>query len=129
VNPRKSIDELKLNGGANLQRALDRAPVRPLAKRAELERMFEEVKARRELALAEIRERGITIVVDKFHREKLYRAVVPNPAVKVAEAAERIMASLARLLNSDQGDGRPPGKSGEETLAEADALLKDAGIN
>lgn len=120
-NPRAAIKDLELSGSPNLSRALKREPVRPLAKRAEVEALLEEVKARRAEALADVRKNGMVLLQDKWGGKggrELIRVRVKNPSLTIAETCERTVASLVRLLNSDRGDGRELEQSAEDIMEE-----------
>jgi hypothetical protein len=109
MRPRAAIEDLKLIGNkGNLKRALTRPPEKVTAKRAELEEMFETVKARRAEALADIRENGQLIWQDKWSAGKLIRVRIINPAVKIAQQCERQLASLAKMLTNDNPDPAKP---------------------
>jgi hypothetical protein len=127
MRERTPISELILQGSPNLKRALSRPPEKrtALGKRAELEAMWKDLVERRDEALADIRENGLVISQDHFHREKLYLIKVPNPALKILQATERQLVQLARLLT--EATEAPGGKkSAEQLLRETEEMLGNA---
>jgi hypothetical protein len=125
---RTPIAELKLTGSPNLRRALRREPKRPrqLAKREELEELFQEIQARRREALTDVRANGAVIRQEHSNsRGAIYVVRVKNPALAVAENCERQLVQIARVLNADDGaPGEPERKSPAQVLADADKLVE-----
>ena len=108
MNPRTPVADLHLQGSPNLKRALDRGAEKPLAKRAELEQMFEEVTARRSEALADVKANGMVMLQDKYSaRGELYRVRIVNPSLVIAQKCEGQLASLARLLAQGPATAEP----------------------
>ena len=120
--PRTPISELEFYRSPNLARSKGYAPPKPLAKRAELEALYEEVKARRDEALADVKKNGLVIEQDKFNGRKVYLVRVVNPAVTIAAACERQLVSIARLLNSVPEDPKQE-KSTAEMIADFEKSL------
>src|ERR1700736_6097075 len=99
MNPRKSIEELKLTGSPHIKRSERREPQKQLAKRAELEQLFADVTERRREALADVKKNGQIINQEKSNsRGMLYIQKITNPALHIARQCELQLASLARLL-------------------------------
>ena len=86
--------------------------------------MFEDLRARRAEALADVRKNGLVILQDKFSaRGELYRVKVVNPCLAIARDAERQMASLSRMLGLDErrrAADKPDGL--EEMLRKAEGV-------
>jgi hypothetical protein len=105
MSARTPIPELRLMNSPNLKRALKRgaAPPKAMAKRAEMEEMFRDVWERRKEALADIKSNGLVIRIEKSNsRGALYEAKIANPAVKIAQACERQLCSLAKVLTEEE---------------------------
>jgi hypothetical protein len=93
-----------------LKRALNYPPKanQRLAKREELEEMFRDVWARRKDALKDIKENGLVIRIERSNaRGAIYESKIINPAVKVAQACERQLTSLAKLMKADEEPEAP----------------------
>jgi phage terminase small subunit len=124
-NPRTKIDDLKLQGG-NLKRALSYPP-KPESlsaeARAEMERMFCELKDRRGELLADIRENGLLVFQEKWSNGKNIAVRVANPAIKLLQTTERQLVQLAKLIGPAGSD--PKGKTDFER--ELDAAFKEFG--
>jgi hypothetical protein len=100
MSHRTPIEDLKLQGSPNLNRALKRKP-KQAAKRAELEAMFTDITDRRKAALADVKTNGTILFQDKFSaRGALYQIKVVNPSLKIAQQCEKQLAQLAKQLNA-----------------------------
>ena len=126
-NPRTPIDELEFFRSPNVARARKRqeeeANRLPLAKQAEIEELFEELKIRRRESLADVKKNGAVITQEKSNsRGMIYLIRIVNPALKVAQDCERQLTQLAKLL----GTAKPKrGESVEDLLKRADALTEN----
>lgn len=99
--PRKTLTELALQNSPNLSRALKHRATskRDLTKRADLEKMYAQITARREDALADVAARGLVITVTSTtSKGKLYQKTISNPAVKIATTCEKQLVEISRLL-------------------------------
>jgi hypothetical protein len=124
-----SASEMKLKGYSDEQiRSLkDAYQKKALLKRDELLQVFSDLEARRNEALADVRENGMVLTQDKFSaRGALYQVRVVNPALRIAQDCERQMTALGKLLVEEADpDGS---KSGADVLAESRRFLAEAGI-
>jgi len=101
MNPRKSVTELELSGSRNLRRSLSYPSVKVTtpAKLEELEQLWEDLTERRKIALADIKKRGLTIMIEKYSsRGALYLQERKNPNLEIVQACERQLAQLAKML-------------------------------
>jgi hypothetical protein len=122
MRPRAEIADLELQGSPNIRRSKNLGEVKSLQKRAELEAIFADVSARRDVSLAALREEGVVITVDKFTaRGELYQARILNPHFKVVQACEGRLAQLAKLLSVVSAV--KPKETAAELLASMDELL------
>lgn len=118
-----SKTEMKLHGYSDrrikeLEEAKGHAP---LAKRADLEAIYEEVMTRRAEALALVKKDGLVLVQDKFTATgKYYQIRIPHPALAIARGAELQLAALAKLIGAER---EPAEMSASELIAHTDKLL------
>ena len=123
-----SKGELTLHGYSDRRiRELEAAKLKtPLAKSADLEAMYVEVKARRAEALALVKKEGLVLIQDKYSaRGELYQVRIPHPALAIACGAELQLATLAKLIGAEP---EPRDKTASEVMAEANEMLEEAGI-
>ena len=124
MRARTPISELELTHSHNLGRAKSLPPKKVVAKRAELEAMWKDLTARRDDALAEVKRLGVLLKQDKFSaRGELYWVWTTNPCLKIAQATEKQMITLARLLTEEDGSAR---KSAAQLLRETEEMLGSA---
>lgn len=98
VNPRKPIEQLILEGSPNLKRALARGPEPVLIKQEELEAQYEEIRKRREEALADVKARGLVVPQVKWYGKRSDIIHVKNPFLKIAQDCEKQMLLLAKAI-------------------------------
>lgn len=99
---RTPVEELELRGSKNVARAKSLPPKHTLAKRKDIEALYEEVKARRAEAMLDVNKNGLTIRQEHSNsRGMIYYTKVVNPALKIAQQCEKQLTALARLLVAD----------------------------
>lgn len=124
MRPRTSVEELELRGSKNVARAKNLPPKRTLAKREDIEALYEEVKSRHSLAMSDVKRNGL--VVNQEHsnsRGMIYYTKVVNPALKIAQQCEKQMASLARLLSADDEALSDPNTQDANNLKELNKIF------
>ncbi len=122
-NPRKSLDEIKLTGD-HVASALKRPPAKTAAKKKELLALFADLEDRRDAALADVRERGTMIYVERWSGGKNIMVEVINPYLAIAERCEKSMIMIAKALNAF---GETPGASPAKIAfdAELDVIRRE----
>ncbi len=97
---------------------------KPLAKAADLEEMYSTLLARRGALLADVKENGVVITVEKSNsRGMVYRATVVNPAFTALRSTEIQIVQLAKILGD--GERAPEQMSTEELLAATQHLVEN----
>ena len=124
--PRTSLTDLELTGASasKIKRSLA-YPSKRLAKRPDLEAIFEDLLQRRADALADVQTNGLFVKQDRISNGKLYQVRVENPSLRILQTTERQIVALARVLSIMPAD--PKASSSEEVLAELDELLAKKG--
>jgi hypothetical protein len=101
--PRASIEELALHATPqNFKKALHLRATKPeptLAKREELEQLFNDAKAEYERVADDVRIRGSVLTVTKFTpKGKSYETEIVNPSYRVMRSLVQQMNTLAAQL-------------------------------
>lgn len=123
MSHRTPIEILKLSGSPNIKRALSYGPPKAknsLAKKEDLEALWNELAERYKEALADLKENGLMVFQDRSHAGKIFAVRVVNPALKIVQTTERQLVQLAKHLErypAEPTGSNPKSMTVDELLA------------
>jgi len=123
---RQSLSALALRGSNNIGKAMKLREEKPnvLARREELEKIFDDTLEMYTRAVANLKERGEVITVTKFSGKSSYEVETTNPYLRIAQTSASRLANLAKLLSRFEGV-KPDSPSAEPLPGTAGATVPE----